>query len=1076
MTAFKDFSVTNKIRIIVMIVSSITLLMACGILGALEVINFRQTQIHELSVLSKIIADRSTASLAFDDPKIAHETLDALKAKGSIVSAYILNDSGEIFASYYRQGSDPDSLPRDLESVQTGFNTTSLHVVSPVLLKKEKIGTVFIKSDLKQMYTLIWKYIRYVALVLFFAILAAFFMLTKLQRFISRPILDLANAAGLTTVNMDYSTRVTKKGNDEIGLLVDAFNAMMNQIKERDVELIESRNRAESSAAKARDLAKETKLINLKLEKEIAERKRIYNALLSSEKKLKDAYKQLEKRVEERTAELSETNTELRKAIAAADEAANAKSEFLANMSHEIRTPMNGVISAAELALSEEIPRKVEHYLKIIHSSGNALLGVINDILDFSKIDSGNLILDSRNFRLNATLQNAMTIFSSVTAEKDIELLLDIRANTPMDIIGDPLKYQQILTNLLSNAVKFTDNDGMILIEVSSENIRPDTILLTCSVKDTGIGMQKDQRDLLFQAFTQGDTSTTRKFGGTGLGLCISQQIAELMHGQIFVESEFGKGSKFTFTTVMKLPPDQPPSPLILPERLKGLNVLIIDDCAESRAILASIVEKFGFCAVSVASGMSAINLLKEYQQQDKTFDLAIIDMKMQGMDGVETAMEIRGDLYLKFPIILMTSAFTDLALPGTDNPVIDGFITKPITASSLLNSIMDVFEEKSIQESMPESDAAARHREYKKLLGGLKILVAEDNRVNQEIAVEILKSVGITAKIAPDGAETVKAVTREFFDAVLMDIQMPNMDGYEATRKIRKNKDFKSLPIIAMTASAVLKDEKRCIEAGMNGFVPKPVRQEKLFETLLKHIRPELESELPAMELKKDALFVVKKPLSSGIDSEDDNLPELNIRQAAGNLNLDIEVYKKILSRFFHNNIHTMDRIRKAVSQNQWKYLQSLAHSLKGSSGNIGADRIKEITGKIERFCSELESDPPDNTEINHLLGDLEKHFTRLLSSIKSVINLKNKVCADETPPEKDISQAMPALSDLIIALKASDPIAINECMDRVKQFKTGFSLQSVENKINEYDYDDAVKALTNDIQLIEINKVRET
>ncbi|MBC2717250.1 MAG: response regulator [Desulfobacteraceae bacterium] len=1061
MKAFRDFSITNKIRIIVMIVSSITLLMACGILGALEVINFRQTKIHELSILSKIIADRSTASLAFDDPKIAHETLDALKVEGSILSAYIFNDSGEIFASYYRQGSDPDSLPVDLESEGTWFNATSLHVISPVLLEKEKIGTVFIKSDLDEMYALIWKYIGYVALVLFFAILTAFFMLTKLQQFISRPILDLANAAGLTAINMDYSTRVTKKGNDEIGLLVDAFNAMMDQIKQRDMELIESRNRAESSAGKARDLAKETEQINLKLQKEIAERKRIYNALRNSEKKLKEAYKQLEKRVEERTSELRETNTELRKAIQAADEAANAKSEFLANMSHEIRTPMNGVINAAELALSEEIPLKVEHYLKIIYSSGNALLGVINDILDFSKIDSGDLVLDNQNFRLDTILQNAITIFSSVTAEKDIELLLDISANTPMDIIGDPLKYQQILTNLLSNAVKFTGKDGMILIEISSENIRPDAIRLTCSVQDTGIGMRKDQRDLLFQAFTQGDTSTTRKFGGTGLGLCISQQIAELMHGQIFMESEFGKGSKFTFTTVMELPPNQTPSPLLLPENLKGLNILIVDDCAENRKILSSLIETFGFYADFVASGMSAINLLKEYQQQDTIIDLAIIDMKMPGMDGLETAMEIRGDLYLKFPIILMTSALTDFTLPGADNSVIDGFIAKPVTASSLLNSIMDVFGGKSIRKSMPESDAVARHREYKKLLSGLKILVAEDNRVNQEIAVEILKSVGITAQIASDGAEAVRAVSKETFDAVLMDIQMPNMDGYEATRKIRKKKDLQALPIIAMTASTVIQDEKRCIEAGMNGFVPKPVRPEKLFRTLLKHVHPELELKLSEMDSKENALFIIEKPVASGSNFKDNTLPELNIRQAARNLNLEIEVYKKILSRFFNNNIHTLDRLRTAASQHQWKHLQSLAHSLKGSSGNIGADRVKEVTGKIEQFCSELESEPIDKTKINLLLNDFEKHFAQLLSSIKTVINVQNKIHEDESPSEKDLSQARPVLTKLIDALKAADPIAINECLDRVKQHKTGFSLQSIEYKINEYEYDDAIEAL---------------
>jgi len=359
--------------------------------------------------------------------------------------------------------------------------------------------------------------------------------------------------------------------------------------------------------------------------------------------------------------------------------------------------------------------------------------------------------------------------------------------------------------------------------------------------------MRKEQRDILFQAFTQGDTSTTRKFGGTGLGLCISQQIIELMHGQIFVESEFEKGSKFTFTTLMELAPNQTTNPLILPDNLKGLNVLIVDDCEQSRSIMSSLIERFGFCQESVDSGMAALSLLKGYQRQNKIIDLAIIDMKMKEMDGLETAMGIRGDLNLDFPIILMTSAFTDFALPGTDTPLINGFIAKPITASALLNSIMDVFDENAIIKTIPEFNTIAQNDEYKKLLGGATILVVEDNRVNQEVAVEILKTIGITARIAFDGAEAVKAVSEETFDAILMDIQMPNMDGYEATRRIRKIKDFQSLPIIAMTASVMLQDENRCIEAGMNGFVPKPIRQEKLFSTLLKFIRPELESEFSA-------------------------------------------------------------------------------------------------------------------------------------------------------------------------------------------------------------------------------------
>jgi len=409
-----------------------------------------------------------------------------------------------------------------------------------------------------------------------------------------------------------------------------------------------------------------------------------------------------------------------------------------------------------------------------------------------------------------------------------------------------------------------------------------------------------------------------------------------------------------------------------------------------------------------------------------------------------------------------MTSAFTDFALPDADSPVVNGYIAKPITASSLLNSIMDVFDEKAIIKAIPEFDTITQHTEYKKLLGGLTILVVEDNRVNQEIAVEILKTIDITARIACDGEEAVKAVAKETFDAVLMDIQMPNMDGYEATRRIRRIKDFQSLPIIAMTASVALQDENRCIEAGMNGFVPKPIRQEKLFSTLLKFIRPELESEFSETVLRQDGLFTIEHQVSSAYAETDNNLPELNIHEAARNLNLDMDVYKKILSRFFNNNIHTMERLRTAVNQNQWKHLQSLAHGLKGSSGNIGADQVKEIIEKIELFCRNIESDPSDKTQINLLLSDFEKHFARLLASIKSIISIKTAVPADEMPSEEDIALALPVLSDLINALKASDPIAINQSIASLKQFKTGFSMQSIENKINEYDYDDAIAALT--------------
>lgn len=1189
MRAFRDFSIINKLRVLVMIISIIALLMACGLLGAREIINFRKTLVHELSLLSKIVADRSTASLVFDDPHVAEETLSALKAKHSIVSAYIFNDSGIVFASYHREDIQPETPPNVIEPKGWKITANKLIVVTPILLDKKTIGTVVINSDLKEMYTLIWEYIAYIFLVFIVAILISFFMLSKLQRFISRPILDLAKAVSMTAINMNYSTRVTKKGNDEIGLLVDTFNTMLDQIENRDIKLSESKNRAEASAKKARDLAKETYRVNIKLEKEITERKRAYNAMIQSEKKyrgifenaqegifraspknrfidvnpsmasilgydtpaelveaisdirkeifaddpekqqfylllekndevsnfecrlkrkdgsliwgsvqvlafrdlqnnlqyveglieditdrkraekaLKNAYKQLEKRVEERTAELRKINKELRNAKDAADIATNAKSEFLANMSHEIRTPMSGVISAAELALSEEMPLKVQYYLKIIRSSGNALLGIINDILDFSKIDAGMLKLDHHPFRLDVILNNVIAIFSSVSAEKNIELLLDITPDTPMDLIGDSLRIQQILTNLLGNAVKFTESEGLILIRIYAESKTPDTVMFSFSVKDTGIGMTSDQRNVLFDAFTQGDTSTTRKFGGTGLGLCICQQLVDLMHGQIYVESHIGKGSEFTFTAQIQLQPEQTTKNLILSENLKKLNVLIVDDIAESRKIMSQLINTFGFYSESVNSGMSAINLLKEYQHKDKAFDLAIIDMKMPHMDGYKTAMEIRNRLRLNFPVILMSDAIANIDLSDDETMPIAALIAKPITTSSLFNSIMDVFDGKPLISDKPLPDTITGiKKKSPSPLDGLKVLVVEDNRVNQEIAVEVLKSVGIVPRIAADGIEAVKAVSNEPFDAILMDIQMPNMDGYEATRKIREIKKFQSLPIIAMTASVLLSDEKKCLEAGMNGFVPKPIRQDKLFETLLKLVRPGMETDLAIETSAKtsrssfDTQNTPDTPKPSAIDPPLEKLPGLHIRQATQDLKIDYEIYKKILSRFFNRNVQTINRMRSAANQKDWKQLKFLIHNIKGSSANIGAVHVKETAHQIEQFCKDIKPKKTDISGLNRRLDEFEKQLNQLFSSIKKIINIKEMLDNAETSAEIDPSKITPIMSNLLKALYDADPEKINICLSHIKKFNKGALMSHVITKINEYEYESAVEAL---------------
>jgi len=972
MTLYKNLSITNKLRIIVMIISGMALLVACGILGAVEVMNFRKSLLNELSILSEIVANRSTASLVFDDASVAEETLRTLRVKESITSAVIFNHAGSLFARYQRKDFVLDDMPEYSPVQGYRFTTRSLAVWTPILLDDGYIGSVCIASDLDDMYALIWRYLGWVLLVLFTALTLVYLLLSRLHRFISKPILDLAKTAGLIAINMNLATRVTKQGDDEIGLLVDAFNTMLDQVKQRDLALMESKNKAEISAKKARDMAKETHQANIRLQKEVTERKRAFQAMLESEKKyrsifenaqegifragvdsrfidvntsmarilgyaspeemigaisdvrpmfadaqdqetlyesiikndaisnfecrlirkdgsyiwgsiqalairdennrlisveglvedisdrkqaeqeLKNAYHQLEQRVEARTAELRSANEELRRAKETADAASTAKSEFLANMSHEIRTPMNGVISAAELALSEEMPKKVRHYLKMIHSSGNALMGIINDILDFSKIDAGKLSLEYHPFRIDGIIDNAVALFADTIAEKQIEPLIDIHFGTPMGVIGDPLRFQQVLTNLLSNAVKFTGKDGTIVIRMRSESRGENKILLICTVKDTGIGMSQEQLNGLFQAFSQGDASTTRKFGGTGLGLCISRQLAERMQGNIHVKSVVGQGSEFTFTAVFGLQPGYPVDTPALPEKLSGRRVLIVDDCEENLAILVRMVESLGLRAETVGSGSAALDLLRTIRHTQITIDMLLIDYRMPDMNGLETIRVIRDDLLLQIPVILMVDSVQMAVLADIEKVPADTHITKPVTAAALFNSILDIFNEKPVLEKKAAPVTAAdRLNAYRPVFQGRKILVVEDNQVNQEIVVEVLKAVGANPKTASDGREAVAFVTAESFDAVLMDIQMPNMDGYAATRKIREYSHLASLPIIAMTASALHSDERKCLEAGMNAFIPKPIRQKTLFETLRKQLPPaEGASSYPSMDV----------------------------------------------------------------------------------------------------------------------------------------------------------------------------------------------------------------------------------
>jgi len=741
---------------------------------------------------------------------------------------------------------------------------------------------------------------------------------------------------------------------------------------------------------------------------------------------------------------------ELIKAKEAAEAAALAKSEFLANMSHEIRTPMHGVIAATELAMNEEMSPKTEHYLNLIQSSAYSLLGIINDILDFSKIEAEKLGFETRPFRLDEVVDKSVDIFINKASEKRIEIVVDIDLDTPRALIGDPLRLQQVITNLISNSVKFTGRDGVIFIGVKASEKTLDRTSLTFFVKDTGMGIAEEDIKKLFVPFSQVDASSTRKYEGTGLGLTICKQLVEKMGGEVWVESELGKGSTFTFTANFGKQAAEERK-FVPPPDIQGLNVLVVDDCDSSRLIIEKMLESFGFRVELVSSGEDSLAILKDNQTREKPFELVMMDWLMPGLDGIETSRRIRQDLKLSIPIIMMTAFGKDSEKLEAEKAGINGFLTKPIYQSTLFNAIMDAFGKEAIVSAEQEKRITTRASIYKKRLKDIRVLVAEDNSTNQEIALAILESAGIFVEIAKNGKEAVEAVHKSHFDAVLMDIQMPEMDGYEATKIIRQDSRFTSLPIIAMTAHAMKGDEEKCIEAGMDGYISKPINQEKLFYVIWKSMK--LQEPLSA----EDPEAISENTEVAEVGDLPARLPGINIEDALRSLNIDKDIFKGILIKFLESNKDTINKIRSAFEGKDWESLMQLAHSLKGSSANIGANELQEAAYELEKASRDGDVKPP----ALFLIEKVEAALKQVQESLQSLVDT-SKV---ESPNSKEISadpeQIRPLLKKLAEALDTAEPEEIKKHMEALKEHLNTSTFHDLENLINNYDYENALNLL---------------